>query len=48
MRVIAFTSYMATLRALPYRIVMTYAYVNPVVAVAARTRKWPASKAILN
>jgi len=31
--VIAFTSYMATLRALPYRIVMTYAYVNPVIAV---------------
>jgi drug/metabolite transporter (DMT)-like permease len=31
--VIAFTSYMATLRLLPYRIVMTYAYINPVIAV---------------
>ena len=31
--VIAFTSYMATLRLLPYQIVMTYAYVNPVIAV---------------
>jgi drug/metabolite transporter (DMT)-like permease len=31
--VIAFTSYMATLRALPYQVVMTYAYVNPVIAV---------------
>jgi drug/metabolite transporter (DMT)-like permease len=31
--VISFTSYMATLRLLPYRIVMTYAYVNPVIAV---------------
>jgi len=31
--VIAFTSYMATLRLLPYRVVMTYAYVNPVIAV---------------
>lgn len=31
--VIAFTSYMITLRALPYRVVMTYAYVNPVIAV---------------
>lgn len=30
---ISFTSYMATLRLLPYRIVMTYAYVNPVIAV---------------
>jgi len=29
----AFTSYMATLRLLPYQIVMTYAYVNPVIAV---------------
>ncbi len=31
--VIAFTSYMATLRTLPYQVVMTYAYVNPVIAV---------------
>jgi len=31
--VISFTSYMTTLRLLPYRIVMTYAYVNPVIAV---------------
>jgi len=31
--IIAFTSYMATLRRLPYRIVMTYAYANPVIAV---------------
>jgi drug/metabolite transporter (DMT)-like permease len=31
--VIAFTAYMTTLRRLPYRIVMTYAYVNPVIAV---------------
>lgn len=31
--VIAFTSYMITLRKLPYQIVMTYAYVNPVIAV---------------
>ncbi len=31
--VIAFTSYMITLRRLPYQIVMTYAYVNPVIAV---------------
>ncbi len=31
--VIAFTSYMVTLRRLPYQIVMTYAYVNPVIAV---------------
>jgi drug/metabolite transporter (DMT)-like permease len=31
--VIAFTSYMATLRLLPIRIVMTYSYVNPVIAV---------------
>jgi drug/metabolite transporter (DMT)-like permease len=31
--VIAFTSYMATLRLLPYQVVMTYAYVNPVIAV---------------
>ena len=31
--VIAFTSYMSTLRRLPYRIVVTYAYVNPVIAV---------------
>ena len=31
--VFAFTSYMATLRLLPYQIVMTYAYVNPVIAV---------------
>jgi drug/metabolite transporter (DMT)-like permease len=32
--VFAFTSYMATLRLLPYQIVMTYAYVNPVIAVS--------------
>lgn len=31
--VIAFTSYMATLSLLPYQVVMTYAYVNPVIAV---------------
>ena len=31
--VIAFTSYMATLRLLPIQVVMTYAYVNPVIAV---------------
>jgi len=31
--VIAFTSYMTTLRRLPVRVVMTYAYVNPVIAV---------------
>lgn len=31
--IVAFTSYMATLRLLPYRIVVTYAYVNPVIAV---------------
>ncbi len=31
--VIAFTSYMNTLRRLPYRVVMTYAYANPVIAV---------------
>jgi len=31
--VIAFTSYMVTLRSLPYQVVMTYAYVNPVIAV---------------
>lgn len=31
--VIAFTSYMTTLRTLPYQVVMTYAYVNPVIAV---------------
>jgi drug/metabolite transporter (DMT)-like permease len=31
--VIAFTSYMVTLKRLPYQIVMTYAYVNPVIAV---------------
>ena len=31
--VIAFTSYMATLKLLPYQIVTTYAYVNPVIAV---------------
>jgi len=31
--VIAFTSYMITLRRLSYQIVMTYAYVNPVIAV---------------
>jgi drug/metabolite transporter (DMT)-like permease len=31
--VIAFTSYMTTLRRLPYRVVMTYAYANPVIAV---------------
>ena len=31
--VLAFTSYMATLRLLPYQIVVTYAYVNPVIAV---------------
>jgi drug/metabolite transporter (DMT)-like permease len=31
--VIAFTSYMVTLRRLPYQVVMTYAYVNPVIAV---------------
>ena len=32
--VIAFTSYMNTLRRLPYRVVVTYAYANPVIAVA--------------
>ena len=32
--VIAFTSYMATLRLLPYRVVVTYTYANPVIAVA--------------
>ncbi len=31
--VIAFTAYMTTLQRLPYRIVMTYAYANPVIAV---------------
>jgi drug/metabolite transporter (DMT)-like permease len=31
--VIAFTSYMRILQLLPFRIVMTYAYVNPVIAV---------------
>ncbi len=31
--VIAFTSYMATLRLLPYRVVATYTYANPVIAV---------------
>jgi drug/metabolite transporter (DMT)-like permease len=31
--VLAFTSYMATLRLLPYQVVVTYAYVNPVIAV---------------
>jgi drug/metabolite transporter (DMT)-like permease len=31
--VIAMTSYMATLKRLPYRIVSTYAYANPVIAV---------------
>jgi drug/metabolite transporter (DMT)-like permease len=31
--VICFTSYLATLRLLPYQVVMTYAYVNPVIAV---------------
>jgi drug/metabolite transporter (DMT)-like permease len=31
--VFSFTAYMAALRRLPYRIVMTYAYVNPVIAV---------------
>ncbi len=31
--VICFTSYLTTLRLLPYQIVMTYAYVNPVIAV---------------
>ncbi len=31
--VIAFTSYMSTLQLLPLRVVMTYAYVNPVIAV---------------
>ena len=30
---VAFTSYMVTLRRLPYGVVMTYAYVNPVIAV---------------
>ena len=30
---IAFTSYMATLKLLPYQIVTTYAYANPVIAV---------------
>jgi len=32
--VIAFTSYVKALRILPTRIVMTYAYVNPVIAIA--------------
>ncbi len=31
--VFAFTAYMTTLRRLPYQVVMTYAYVNPVIAV---------------
>jgi drug/metabolite transporter (DMT)-like permease len=31
--ILAFTSYMATLRLLPYQVVVTYAYVNPVIAV---------------
>ncbi len=31
--VIAFTSYMNTLKKLPIQVVMTYAYVNPVIAV---------------
>ena len=31
--VLAFTSYMRILQLLPYRVVMTYAYVNPVIAV---------------
>jgi drug/metabolite transporter (DMT)-like permease len=31
--VVAFTSYMNTLHRLPYRVVMTYAYANPVIAV---------------
>jgi drug/metabolite transporter (DMT)-like permease len=31
--VICFTSYLTSLRYLPYQIVMTYAYVNPVIAV---------------
>ncbi len=31
--VLAFTSYMSTLRLLPYQVVVTYAYVNPVIAV---------------
>jgi drug/metabolite transporter (DMT)-like permease len=31
--VIAFTSYMATIRLLPYRVVVTYSYANPVIAV---------------
>lgn len=31
--IIAFTSYMSTLRLLPYQIVSTYAYANPVIAV---------------
>jgi drug/metabolite transporter (DMT)-like permease len=31
--VIAFTAYMSTLQVLPFQIVMTYAYVNPVIAV---------------
>ncbi len=31
--VIAFTAYMTTLQRLPYRVVVTYAYVNPVIAV---------------
>jgi drug/metabolite transporter (DMT)-like permease len=31
--VFAFTSYVITLQRLPYRVVMTYAYVNPVIAV---------------
>ncbi|HSG27135.1 MAG TPA: EamA family transporter, partial [Candidatus Krumholzibacterium sp.] len=31
--VICFTSYLSTLRLLPYQVVMTYSYVNPVIAV---------------
>lgn len=31
--VFAFTSYVITLQRLPYRVVMTYAYINPVIAV---------------
>lgn len=31
--ILAFTSYMATIRRLPYRVVVTYTYANPVIAV---------------
>ena len=52
--VVAFTSYMITLRRLPYRVVVTYAYVNPVIAVflgwlilAEPVTGWPLAGAAL-